>query len=81
MASSLTVLTYFESVFFFGFFKTSLGGNSVSSSTVFNPLHLNISMHILHTVLHAFPIGTDKENFPYERKLLLSLVLVTLLCD
>ena len=23
--------------------------------SVFNPLHPNISMHILHTVLHTFP--------------------------
>ena len=66
----LALLTYFEtgSIFFFFFFifKTSQGGNSAPSSTVFNPLHLNISMHILHTVLYTFPIGTDKENFPNE---------------
>ena len=66
----LALLTYFEtgSIFFFFFFifKTSLGGNSAPSSTVFNPLHLKISMYILHTVLHTFSIGTDKENFPNE---------------
>ena len=27
-----------------------------------NTLHLNISMHILHTVLHTFQLGADKEN-------------------
>ena len=26
------------------------------------PLHLNIGMHILHTVLNSFPKGTDQEN-------------------
>ena len=65
----LALLTYFETgsiFFFFLIFKTPQGGNSAPSSTVFNPLHLKISMHILHTVLHTFPIGTDKENFPYE---------------
>ena len=66
----LTLLTYFEtgSIFFsfFFIFKTSQGGNSAPSSTVSNPLHLKISMYILHTVLYTFPIGTDKENFPTE---------------
>ena len=26
------------------------------------PLHLNVGMHILHTVLNSFPEGTDQEN-------------------
>ena len=29
---------------------------STYKTELFNSLHLNISMHILHTVLHTFPI-------------------------
>ena len=49
-----------------------------------NPLHPNISIYILHTVLYTFP-KVDKENLfknqePYEL-LIISLILVTLMFD
>ena len=27
-----------------------------------NPLHPDLSVNILHTVLYTFPLGADKEN-------------------
>ena len=65
----LTLLTYFEtgSIFFFFLFlkllKEEIQLQAQLSLTLSPP---NISMHILHTVLYTFPIGTDKENFPNE---------------
>ena len=35
--------------------------NSIKMLSV-NTLPPNISMHILHTVLHTFQLGADKEN-------------------
>ena len=35
-----------------------------------NPLHPKISMHILHTVLYTFPLGTDEENLLENQELL-----------
>ena len=37
--------------------------------SVVNPLHPNISMHILHTVLYTFP-EADKENLSNSQELL-----------
>ena len=35
---------------------------NLSNNDVINPLHLNISMYILHTVLFTFSYVTDKDN-------------------
>ena len=34
------------------------------------PLHPNISMHVLYTVLYTFPVGADKENLLNNQELL-----------
>ena len=59
---------------------------SYSHSFFFNPLHHNISMHILHTVLYTFPKGlADEESLFTDQKLLLlviiSFILMTLMFD
>ena len=35
-----------------------------------DPLHPGISMHILHTVLHTFAKGADKENLSNNQEFL-----------
>ena len=56
-----------------------------SDQVLFNSLHPNIIMHILHTVLYTFPKGLDKENLSNKQELLwlviISLILMTLICD
>ena len=37
---------------------------------MFKPFTPKISMHILHTVLYTFPLGTDKENLLENQELL-----------
>ena len=37
---------------------------------IINPKHLNISMDILHSVLHTFPYCADKENLLKNQELL-----------
>ena len=38
-------------------------GDKTFPKTIFNPLHPNISMHILHTVLFTFPMVLTKRIF------------------
>ena len=50
-----------------------------------NPLHPNISMQILHTVLYTFPEvltrGTVFKNQELYKLVIISLILVTLMFD
>ena len=50
-----------------------------------NPLHPNISMHILHTVLYTFPEvlkrGKVFKNQELYKLVIISLILVTLMFD
>ena len=64
----LTLLTYFEtgSIFFSFFFFFKLLKEEIQLQAQLSLTLYTISMHILHTVLYTFPIGTDKENFPNE---------------
>ena len=44
---------------------------------------LNISMHILYTVIHIFSQGVDRENLCNDRELfqlVIIIILVTLMC-
>ena len=56
-----------------------------SDQVLFNSLHPNIIMHILHTVLYTFPKVLDKENLSNKQELLwsviISFILMTLICD
>ena len=72
-----TVITFTQSMI-----KSEI---NFSDQVLFNSLHPNIIMHILHTVLYTFPKGLDKENLSNKQELLwlviISLILMTLICD
>ena len=56
-----------------------------AADNLFNPFHLNISMHILHTVLYTFPkvltrrICLTVKSFFYL--VIISLILMTFMLD
>ena len=57
----------------------------VTSMTSFNPSRPNISMHILHTILHII-LRCRQGEFVYQSrtplvKVIISLILMTLMCD
>ena len=72
-----TVITFTQSMI-----KSEI---NFSDQVLFNSLHPNIIMHILHTVLCTFPKVLDKENLSNKQELLwlviISLILMTLICD
>ena len=47
----------------------------------FNPLQPKVSMHILHTALSTFSKGVDKENQELPQFVIISVTLVTFMCD
>ena len=47
-----------------------MGEHKHSAPVFLNPLHPNISVYILHTVLYTFPKVLDKENLFNNQELL-----------
>ena len=53
-----------------------------SAFHLFNPLHPNISMYILHTVLYTFPkVLTRRIYLTIKSSMIISFILVTLMFD